>query len=389
DTVAWVGGLTALFAATIGMAQYDMKRVLAYSTVSQLGYMFMGLGLLTSFGAAYHTLTHAFFKALLFLASGCIMHGFAGQLDIRKLSGLRHLRGWGVVCWPMLIGGLWLAGIPFTAGYFSKDQILAQAFITPGPGFTIVGWIGIVTAGLTAYYTFRVWFRVFTGPVSYKPAEEHHGEGKFHPHPPGWRMYIVLFILAGGAIWLALGYYGFMPHIAGTEHWVWGMIEHSSAGTGLQYKPAEASPSIFGYGIDPHTMMYYVSGTFGICGILVAFYFHCWKRKQADALRSWMLSRAWIGWLPRAMERKWYVDEIYSATIRFPLWVVSQALYVFDRIIIDGLMVNGTARLPKFAGQIFRPLYNGLLQGYGATMAGGIALVLAWLAWVWMRGGMS
>ena len=102
-----------------------------------------------------------------------------------------------------------------------------------------------------------------------------------------------------------------------------------------------------------------------------------------------MLDRAWIGWLPRAMERKWYVDEIYLATIRFPLWIASHFLYVFDRVVIDGIMVNGTARLAKFAGEIFRPLYNGLLQGYGATMAGGVALVLAWMVWVWMRGGMG
>ena len=87
------------------------------------------------------------------------------------------------------------------------------------------------------------------------------------------------------------------------------------------------------------------------------------------------------------MERKWYVDEVYLATVRFPLWITSQALYVFDRIVVDGIAVNGTARLPRLAGEIFRPLYNGVLQGYGASMAGGVALVLAWIVWVWMRGG--
>ena len=132
----------------------------------------MGLGLITSFGAAYHTLTHAFFKALLFLCSGAVMHGFAGQLDIRKLSGLIKVKGWKIVGVTMFIGGLWLAGFPLTAGYFSKDQILAQAFITPGPGFRVLGWIGIITAGLTAYYTFRVIFRVWIGPVHFKPAED-------------------------------------------------------------------------------------------------------------------------------------------------------------------------------------------------------------------------
>jgi NADH-quinone oxidoreductase subunit L len=389
DTVAWIGGITALVAASIGMAQYDMKRVLAYSTISQLGYMFMGLGLITAFGGAYHTLTHAFFKATLFLGAGAVMHGFAGQLDIRKLSGLMRIPGWRIVGIAMLIGGLWLAGLPLTAGYFSKDEILAQAFITPGPGFKIVGWIGIFTAGLTAYYTFRIWFRVFVGPIHYKPAEEPSDGQEFHPHAPGWRMKFVLIILSLGAIWLALGYYGFAGNIVGSEPWVHSMIEHSSAGTGLQYKPTGGESSIFGFGIDPHTMMYFVSGTVGVVGFLVAFYFHFWRRKQADSLRIWLLSRLWIGWLPRAMERKWYVDEFYNATIRLPLWIVAQASYVVDRLLVDGVLVNGTARLAKFAGEIFRPLYNGKLQGYASTMAGGIALILAWIVWVWMRGGAS
>ena len=124
-TVAWIGCATALLAATIGMAQYDIKRVMAYSTVSQLGYMFLGLGVGTTFGAVYHVFTHAFFKALLFLCCGAIMHGMAGQLDLRKLSGLRNVKGFGIISWTFLIGCLCLAGFPFTAGFFSKDSIIA------------------------------------------------------------------------------------------------------------------------------------------------------------------------------------------------------------------------------------------------------------------------
>ncbi len=390
EAVAWVGGLTALVAASIGMAQYDIKRVMAYSTVSQLGYMFMGLGVLSSFGACYHVLTHAFFKALLFLCCGAVMHGFGGQLDLRKLGGIRRVPGWGVVTWTMLIGSLWLAGLPGTAGYFSKDIILAQAFVTDGAGFRVLGWIGIATAGLTAYYTFRVWFRVFTGPTHFKPDDAHHGhddhghgDGEFHPHAPGLRINLVLSVLAVGAILLAVGY--FLPEGWGSKPWAMAMIEHSSAGTGLMLFPEGASPTLFGY--DPHTSMYFVSGTVGLIGLAIAFWLHCANRKAADDLRTWLLGRGWIGWLPRAMERKWYVDEIYLASIRFPLWIGSQALYVFDRIVVDGVAVNGTARLPRLAGDIFRPLYNGVLQGYGASMAGGLALVIAWIVWVWMRGG--
>ena len=397
EVVAWVGGLTALLAATIGMAQYDIKRVMAYSTVSQLGYMFMGLGVVTSFGACYHVLTHAFFKALLFLCCGAVMHGFGGQLDLRKLGGIRKVKGWGVVAWTMFIGSLWLAGLPGTAGYFSKDIILAQAFISEGAGFRVLGWIGIATAGMTAYYTFRVWFRVFTGETHYKPDEAHghghddHGHGHddhgddhgFHPHAPGLRINLVLSILAIGAILLAVGY--FLPGGWGSKPWVMGMIASSSAGTGFMLSPEGVDATLFG--VDPHTSMYFVSGTVGTIGFLIALWLHCLNRKAADDLRAWLLGRGWIAWLPKAMERKWYVDEIYLATIRFPLWITSQGLYVFDRIFVDGLAVNGTARLPRFAGEILRPLYNGVLQGYGASMAGGVALVLAWIVWVWMRGG--
>ena len=397
EAVAWIGGLTALLAATIGMAQYDIKRVMAYSTVSQLGYMFMGLGLLTSFGACYHVLTHAFFKALLFLCCGAVMHGFGGQLDLRKLGGLRRVKGWKVVCWTMLIGSLWLAGVPGTAGYFSKDEILAQAFIADGAGFRILGWIGIITAGLTAYYTFRVWFRVFTGPTHYKPDEAHghgghddhgdhgdHGDDHdFHPHAPGPRINLVLMILAAGAIWLAAGYF-ISADVWGTQGWVKNAIMHSSAGTGLQLMPAGSNPTLFG--VDPHTAMYFVSGTVGLIGLAIAWWLHCANRRAADDLRAWLMQRGWIAWLPKAMENKWYVDEIYIATIRFPLWITSQALYMFDRIFVDGIGVNGTARIPKIAASLFQPLYNGKLQGYATSMAGGVALVLAWIIWVWMRG---
>ncbi|MCH2149469.1 MAG: NADH-quinone oxidoreductase subunit L, partial [Phycisphaerales bacterium] len=189
--VAWVGGLTALLAATIGMAQYDIKRIFAYSTVSQLGFMFLGLGVLTTYGAAYHVFTHAFFKAVLFLTCGAIMHGFAGQLDLRKISGLRRMKGWRIVSWTMFVGCICLAGFPFTSGYFSKDAILAEAFVTQGPGFEVLGWMAIFTAFLTAYYTFRVWCRVCAGEVRYEPGDElhddhgdHHGHGDFHPHAP-------------------------------------------------------------------------------------------------------------------------------------------------------------------------------------------------------------
>jgi NADH-quinone oxidoreductase subunit L len=275
-TVAWVGSLTALLSATIGMAQFDIKRIMAYSTVSQLGYMLAGLGVLTSTGACFHVLTHAFFKALLFLCCGAVMHGFAGQLDLRKLSGVAFMKGWGIVGFGMLIGCLNLAGFPGTAGFFSKDMILAEAFKNPREGSSIVGWILLITAGLTAYYTFRVFFRVFVGPKLYEPgdevdghgADEHghddhgdghaapahaeagHGHGEFHPHAPGWAINTVLALLTIGA----LGAAG-LNFVGSTEGgWVGKVVEESTAAVAIE-SPArvDAAPSTTeGLGIADH-----------------------------------------------------------------------------------------------------------------------------------------
>jgi NADH-quinone oxidoreductase subunit L len=233
--------------------------------------MFAGLGVVTSVGAAFHVFTHAFFKALLFLACGAVMHGFAGQLDLRKLSGVQKMPGWRIVGFTMLVGCLNLAGFPFMAGFWSKDMILAQCFTTPGYG--LVGWVLLITAGLTAYYTFRVYFRVFLGPVEYHAGEDHHadhatheelaghtsghepvraghtpephheqvaeeralaeqervegGSHDFHPHAPGWAINLVLATLAALAM-LAIGVNFIGPH-RGEGGWVAGMIEHSSA----------------------------------------------------------------------------------------------------------------------------------------------------------------
>jgi len=263
--VAWIGTFTALLAATIGMAQFDIKRIMAYSTVSQLGYMFAGLGFLTSYGAAYHVFTHAFFKATLFLACGAVMHGFAGQLDLRKLSGLWTQKGWFIVSFAMLIGCLNLAGFPLTAGYFSKDMILAEGFFTPDSLLShssLMAWLLLLTAGLTAYYTFRVFFRVFVGPERYEMGDDHHGDDEeadhahaedhaaqdagdeghghghdhdyghrhaHHPHPPGWAITTVMVVLAVGSILAAIPY--FMPgdKSAHAKGWVGDMLASSSA----------------------------------------------------------------------------------------------------------------------------------------------------------------
>ncbi|MGP1308801.1 MAG: NADH-quinone oxidoreductase subunit L [Phycisphaerales bacterium] len=408
-TVAWVGGLTAFFAATIGMAQFDIKRIMAYSTVSQLGYMFMGLGVLTTAGAAFHVFTHAFFKAVLFLACGAVMHGFAGQLDLRKLSGLRRVPGWQWVSLAMLIGCLNLAGFPFTAGYFSKDMVLAEAFVTHGPGFQILGVLALLTAGITAYYTFRVFFRVFVGPVEYHPGDElhahdgddhghgeehhhdagehgdHHSDG-FHPHAPGWAINSVLIILSICAI-LAAGLY----FVNKKDHgWVGSMVHHSSAhfvNPDAHHAPAPGAPGADaahdgeagGFWSDPHKWMYYASALVGFIGIAIAFVLHYMGRTTAARSKADDLLPL-LGPIPRWAQNKWYVDEFYDWTIRLPLRALAHIFHLFDVLVIDGL-VNFFGALPKFVGWGLRPSQNGVLQSYAAGMAGGIALflIVVWL----------
>jgi NADH-quinone oxidoreductase subunit L len=393
--VAWIGALTAFLAATIGMAQFDIKRIMAYSTVSQLGYMFAGLGVLTSTGAAFHVLTHAFFKALLFLCCGAVMHGFAGQLDLRKLSGVAFMKGWGIVGVGMLIGCLNLAGFPGSAGFFSKDMILAGAFEQTEHGFPLVGWILLLTAGLTAYYTFRVFFRVFIGPKEYEPGDELHGHDAghdaehghghdhghahaapaahadeshdahdFHPHAPGWAINTVLSLLAIGSILAAILY--FMGEHGG---WVTMLIHESTARLQLE---GEGKGEIFGQ--NPHKIMYYVSGAVGFIGIAVAFFLHYAGRTTAATSRADALLPK-LGPIATWAQHKWYVDEFYNFLIVRPLWVISHVFYFFDQFVIDNL-VDLFGWLPRKAGDVIRPSQSGELHGYAIGMAGGIAVLI-------------
>jgi NADH-quinone oxidoreductase subunit L len=363
--VAWVGGLTALLAATIAMAQYDIKRIFAYSTISQLGYMFLGVGLLTTSGAAYHVFTHAFFKAVLFLTAGVVMHGMAGQIDLRKVSGLSKLPGWRVTSFTMLYACMCLAGVPIvTNGFWSKDAIMAEAFAAHGPGFGALAIIALITAFLTAYYTFRVWFRVCAGPVHYEPGDELHGEsaGSFHPHAPRLIINAVLVAITVGAVVSIF-----------CADWVLGMVGDSTAAGGIpgEHHVVEGA-SVWS---DPHAWMPWVASVIGLAGIAIAWYFHLANRKAADKFKQVLQGNVVTAWLPKALENKWYVDELYHATIRAPLWLLGRILNLFDRYVLDMVFVDGIARLPRMLGRGFQPLANGVLQSYAVSMIGGVALV--------------
>ncbi len=402
-TVAWVGALTAFVAATIGMAQYDMKRVWAYSTISQLGYMFLGLGVGTTFGAGYHVFTHAFFKALLFLTAGAVMHGFAGQIDIRKLSGVRSIPGFKLVSWLALLGCLWLAALPFSAAFFSKDTILTAALGSERADFQFLGWLGLLTAGLTAYYTFRVWFRAFAGPVQYEmgtdhhdahddhahdshdhapaPAKSHasHDDHASHPHPPRFAIRLPLLLIALGAI--AAGWPAYNAFFLHGPNWVQTMVSHSSAVAG--------AADVHGhdvFGLSAHLMTSIVGSAACVIGIAIAYWMHLANRSAADRARSGLRAFALTRWIPSTLENRWYVDEIYHALFRLPLWVMSHIIHFFDKTFVDGFLVDGTGRVPVAVARLFQPLYNGILQGYAATMAGGFVLIAGWVFWIWLRG---
>ncbi|MBC7773533.1 MAG: NADH-quinone oxidoreductase subunit L, partial [Pyrinomonadaceae bacterium] len=344
--VAWGGAITAFWAATIGMAQFDIKRIMAYSTVSQLGYMFAGLGVMGASGAASHVFTHAFFKALLFLACGAVMHGFAGQLDLRKLSGLRKMDGWKIVSYTMLVGCLNLAGVPFiTSGFYSKDMILGDAFANH---YAPIGWLLLITAGMTAYYTFRVFFRVFCGPVEFHEGDEAHGHDDhshdahgahaahgghaageaalaeagekhdehghghahgFHPHAPGMAINLVLTVLAVASI-AAVGLF----YINTSDHgWVGSMVHGSTASAVVHHVGDHEHAHGTFFGMEAHGAMKIISGIVAVLGIGIAWYLHLAGRTtaatspNADGLLRAIQRIPVIGRLPGAAQHKWYV----------------------------------------------------------------------------------
>jgi NADH-quinone oxidoreductase subunit L len=208
--VAIIGTLTSFFAATIGITQTDIKRVLAYSTVSQLGYMFMAAGVAAYSASIFHLMTHAFFKALLFLGAGSVIHGIGGQQDMRKMGGLRKYMPWTFA--TMLIATLAISGIPPFAGFFSKDEILWQAFSSPH-GSKIFWIIGVITAFMTSFYMFRLLFMTFTGEYrGAKPEAHGHGSHDDHghhtPHESPWLMLAPLVLLGVLSIiggWVGIG----------------------------------------------------------------------------------------------------------------------------------------------------------------------------------------
>jgi NADH-quinone oxidoreductase subunit L len=336
--VALVGAATALFAATIGLVQNDIKRVLAYSTISQLGYMFLGCGVAAYSAAIFHLVTHAFFKALLFLAAGSVIHAIGGEQDLRKMGGLRTKLP--VTFWTMTIAVFTIAGFPPLAAFFSKDAILYAAFLQGTYG-KCLWFIGLVTALLTSLYMFRLWYLTFLGEPRTKDA---------HPHESPWSMRAPLVILGllsicGG--WIGLEHFGvFLAPAAGALH--------------LETK-------------IPHLELY-----LSIAAVLVAL--EGWliadKYYRRKTERPAQLAAA-VPTGYKLLANKYYVDEIYGAAIVKPLLAVSKYLlgWVVDTAILGGLawLLAGIASL---AGMILQRWQSGNLRSYAAWLALGAAVVL-------------
>jgi len=378
-TVAFIGCFSALFAATIALRQFDLKRVFAYSTISQLGYMFAGVGVLAPVAGIFHLVTHAFFKALLFLGSGVVMHAMQGELDMRKMSGLKRLLPW--TNRFMLVGCLALAGFPFLSGFFSKDEIV-------GAVFRYNTWLGVsllFTAFLTAYYTFRLYFRVFQGPLVIpppppeKPGVDHGQDAKHeevHHHYEPLIMMLPLAVLAIGAI--VAGYLnwprGGMGEFLGASpsfSWTYTLLSRSfssssatAMATSLGQTPPGAEPE------SPVTTVMIISALLSVAGIALAYLMHLKDRPLGDKVALKLRP------ITQMLEAKFWVDEVYQAYIVDPLHDLGDFFYAVDRYIVDGL-VWMVGFVPQLGGFMLKlSVQRGYLQGYAAVMLLGMAAIL-------------
>ena len=330
--VAMVGAFTAIFAATIALVQNDIKRVLAYSTVSQLGYMFLALGVGAYWVAIFHLFTHAFFKALLFLGSGSVIHAMSGEQDMRHMGSLKNKIP--VTHWTMFVGSVAIAGIPGLAGFFSKDEILWQAYSSP-QGSQVLYVVGLITAGLTAFYMWRLMNMTFYGNSRVKP------EVASHIHESGPAMTVPLVVLAIGSVlagWLGTPklWTWFGENWRSFEAW----LEPSFRSAAMEAaKEGEHSASL------EWTLMA-VSVAIAVIGISIARYFYHHKPHIPDSMEQALKP------LHGILLNKWYVDELYDFLFVDGLCKGGgRLLGSFDRNVVDG-GVNGAGWLTRFSSKV-------------------------------------
>ena len=346
QVVAWIGVLTAFFAATIAITQNDIKRILAYSTVSQLGYMFVGVGVGAYASGIFHLMTHAFFKGLMFLCAGSVMHAMANELDMRKMGGLKAKMP--ITHLTFFIGALAIAGFPFLSGFWSKDEILHSAWES-NPAIYV---IGLITAFLTAFYMFRLIFVTFYGQSRVESDVAAH----LHESPPVMWVPLAILAVPSAIIGLLLGWGG---HGSAFHHFTDNVFKAAKdIGHGAH---GDAATSALPFLI--------ISAIVGLVGIGFA-----WMRysKRTPA------AQPGTG-LHKLVANKYYVDELYNAVFVQPIKNVSHYLLwrIVDTGIIDGI-VNGIAGAIRIIGGILRRLQTGVVQAYIVSMVVGIVIFLAY-----------
>ncbi|MCE9500179.1 MAG: NADH-quinone oxidoreductase subunit L, partial [Leptospira sp.] len=361
ELIAIVGAVTAFFAATIGLLQNDIKKVLAYSTVSQLGYMFLAMGVGAYTAGMFHLMTHAFFKALMFLGSGSVIHAMHHEQDMRNMGNLKNYMK---ITWiTFMIGTLAISGIPPFSGFFSKDLILEKAFSFHEIGH-IIWAIGLAGAFCTAFYMFRLVFLTFYG----NERIDHHVKEHLHESP--WTITLPLVLLAVGAAFAGLLQ---VPHLLfGGTHILsdyFGPIflqgEHIGRAWGIVKEPHELSHSV-------ELSLIYISVGVALTGIIISYFIF-------SVRKSVPLQDSGITGFSKFLYNKYYVDELYELLIikpliRFSGWLSS----VIDKKLIDGLIV-GSGQFFVHIGGIFRKIQTGIVGDYAFSIVLGTIFILAFL----------
>jgi NADH-quinone oxidoreductase subunit L len=386
--VAIIGAATALFAATIGLVQTDIKRVLAYSTVSQLGYMFLACGVAAYSAGIFHLLTHAFFKALLFLAAGSVIHALSGEQDMRAMGGLRKKIP--VTFWTMTAAVFAIAGFPPFAGFFSKDEILYQAFISPNSIGKVLWFVGLVTAGLTSFYMFRLWYLTFFGEsraqhaAAHTPEPGHHPEKAEHPHPVHESPWIMLGPLVILAILSVIGGWVGVPAALGGHNEIEHFLSPVMHAHYLSYEQVSVAMTT-----QPQTVIHPVApeapeGTksqellLAIVSVAAAvigwFFAHLMYFAKPDLPKQ---LAAKLRGLYALLLNKYWIDELYGAIIVTPVLLLSR--YALKGLFDTGVITGGSLALgytTQGIGSLVQRVQSGNIRSYAGWLAIGAAALL-------------
>jgi NADH-quinone oxidoreductase subunit L len=380
--VAVIGTLTAIFAASIGIVQTDIKKVLAYSTVSQLGYMFMGCGVAAYGAGIFHLMTHAFFKGCLFLCSGSIIHGLGGEQDMRYMGGLRKYMPWTFLC--MTSATIAIAGLPPWAAFFSKDEILSKTYFS---GQHALWLIGLIAAGMTSFYMFRLWFLTFFGeyrgpnPATAGHGHDEHGHGH-GPHESPWVMVGPLVVLA--ILSFIGGWVGVPKALGGSDrfdHFLDPVFTaHAPAAMAAEGATAAESPAAEHEENSMEFMLMGASVGIAFLGLLGAWFLYH-KRTDLPARMA-----AGAGGLYRLVLDKYRIDELYAAVIIHPLiWISRNILWQgIDVKLIDN-SVDKFADGTREASDGLRQMQSGNIRSYAGWVAVGATAVIAFMVWRGLR----